>query len=137
MIVVMILNVPLVLNMPGLWIYQNSEYAKVYIGPWISVQIVALHFTNCKMNSRYSSFKFYIIPKMWSSSFQRKIYFIHIIFPDYVHILSIRRNIAYTQNYISKYKKCLEILKENCLQWAKSLTIPWLRLAYLLWKDKW
>ena len=56
---------------------------------------------------------------MQSSFFLSKIYFIHIIF---LHMISIffhplytviKRNITFTQSYITKYKKCFPSLKKQ------------------------
>ena len=91
--------------------------------PWLCndrVQVITSHFANCKVNSNYCNCKvlnymknvkqFFLHGKFNSSgSYSSTLcpYFIHPL-----HAI-ISTNIAYTQNYIAKCKKCIAILKKN------------------------
>ena len=96
------------------------------------VQIIASHFANCIANSSCCYCNVVNHEKNAKQFFsQGEFISSTLYFPCYIQMLStiIKRSIAYTQNYITKSKKCFSILK---ITFACSKLKASLRLAYLL-----
>ena len=95
------------------------------------VQIIASQFSycNCKVAYHTRNVKqFFSQGKFYSSTYFSPLY------PYFIHPLhTIKRNIAYTQNYIAKCKRCFAFLTEKVL--SKAGQKPWICLAYLLWSE--
>ena len=107
------------------------------------VRIIVSHFANCEVNSSYCDWKvvnhtknakqFFLQEKFNSSGS-----YFSTLYPYFTHPLHaiINRNIAYTQNYIAKCKKCFAILKKNLrLRRATSLTTLGIFIAKWISKD--
>ena len=101
--------------------------------------IITLHFTNCNVNSSYCDSNVVNHEKNVKQFFPKENlihpnYIFHVIskwYPHFIHPLHTitKWSIAYTQNYIAKYKKCFSILKRTfaCSELKASL-----RSEYLL-----
>ena len=82
------------------------------------VWIITSHFANYKVNSSYCDCKVVNLLKIAKQFFSKgkfnssKLYF-STLYPYFIHPLHtiIKRNCTYTQNYITKCKKCFAILK--------------------------
>ena len=83
------------------------------------VQIIVFHFANSELNSSYCDCKFVNHMKNAYQFFPKENLILpHYIFPYYLHIYPshtniIQRNIANTQNYITKCKTCFTVLKKK------------------------
>ena len=86
----------------------------------IRVRIIALHHANCEVNSSCCDCKVVNYTKIAKQFFSQgkfnssKLYF-SASYPYFIHPLHtiIKRNIAYTQNYTTKWKKCFAIFKKH------------------------
>ena len=102
------------------------------------VWIIASNFANCKVNSSYCDCKVVNHTKIAKQFFSQgkfnllKLYF-STLYPYFIHPLHtiIKRNIVHAQNYTTKSKKCLAVLKHFHLWRGKSLT----RLGIFLWSE--
>ena len=80
---------------------------------------------------------------MWSSFFPNENLihpfrlYLSILYPYFTHPLHtiIKRNIAYTQNYIKKMQNALQFLKKTCLWQAKSLAMLGIFITKWISKD--
>ena len=86
----------------------------------IRVRIIALHHANCEVNSSCCDCKVVDYTKIAKQFFSQgkfnssKLYFSES-YPYFIHLLHtiIKRNIAYTENYTTKWKKCFAIFKKH------------------------
>ena len=86
----------------------------------IRVRIIVLHFANCEVNSSYCGCKVVNHTKIAKQFFSRGKFnssrlCLSTSYPYFIHSLHtiIKRNIAYTQNYNTKWKKCFAILEKH------------------------